>query len=163
MAKINVDFQDIFKRTMPHFLRKTNFLSFVSVMAYGVQYLNNLLFAFRNEKRTEVSVTAQIVYLEYYLNKILGYDPVNQQIYIENLADVVFTYLRNNIEERTPVYLYNKMEAMPPLYLKNNEELNSSQTYIIHVPSSVTFDEDTMREQVLKYNLAGKSFEIVTF
>ena len=166
MFDINVKYR--MRRYLPWFKRKTRTLAIVDVIAFVIKAINNELVAFRKRKRELTSVTAQIIHLEYYLNVLESYDPFLKRIYIENLADIEYFYLRRIPEER-PKYIYRKSEyaglsnVSPRYYLKRQTEFTSQLDFIVWVPVSITFDENLMRSRIDTYNLAGKTYEIRTF
>jgi hypothetical protein len=165
---LSLDFKYILKRYLPWFMRKPITLAIINVISNVLKALNNNLVSFRNTTREFTSVTASIIHFEYYFNTLLNYDPVLKGIYIENLADITYFYVRNKAEER-PKYIYNKAEytattnVSPQYYLKNSAEFATSLDYIVWVPTYVTFDMDELISQIERYNLAGKIYEIRTY
>lgn len=162
---LSINFKYIFRRFLPWFKRKPRTLGLLYSIANVIKGLNTDLISFRNTTREFTSVSAQIIHFEYYLNILLGYDPILNGIYIENFADINYFYLRNKSELRER-YFYNKAEYIatsnvsPRYYLKNAAEFNAELDYIVWIPNSVTYDEDELISQIDKYNLAGKKYEI---
>lgn len=157
----NVDFRKALYNLIPHFLRSEKQLAWLYSLQQPLKALNTLFVSFRTNTLYRLQFTAQIIYLEHYLND--QFDQATRGIYIDNIEQVDFTFLFNNIELKPATYLYNNSEAQPPVYFYQYTELLEGDTYIINVPVAVSFDELVMRSKVDFYNNAGKNYSIVTY
>lgn len=153
-----VDFRDLLKRLLPWFMRVGRTVDYLDSPGNTLEGLNNELLEFRDEKRTLICVTAQIIHFEYYLNTILGYDFVYSGIFIQDVAEDLYVYVRNVIEAVDPeFYLYQKSEIgttpgglgapllnsmiaddETPKYLFNLSEFITDLDYIVYVPIYLT-------------------------
>lgn len=156
----DVNFKDIVNKLLPLEIRKEPNQSILYALVKPLQTLNESFVIFRNAINYKLLFNAQVIYLEHFLNDL--YDPINRGIYIEDTADIEYTYLFNKSENR-PVYIYNKSEGKPKFYLYNKQEYGGLYEYIIMVPVGISFNELLMRKQVNIYNNAGRRYLIKTF
>lgn len=133
----------------------------MNVCMIGLKSIHTQFLQFRNDTTYWLYFNGQIIYMEHVLND--QFDPANRGIYIENLADIQYDYLYNAIEQRTPIYLDNVSENKPPDYFVNQSEYDAHTTFIVWVPSTVTFDANKMKAIVNKYRIAGKTYQIQTY
>lgn len=156
----DIDFNVLGTQQLPVGKRKPIWKSIVFSLLFPLQNLNTVFVSFRAKKNYELQFSAQVIYLEHFLND--KYDPTARGIYIEDTANIEYTYLHNKIEEVSPIYLHNTTED-EPIYLFGFSEYESVLDFIVNVPTGVDFNELLMRNQILKYNLAGKRFTINTY
>jgi hypothetical protein len=157
----NVDFRKALYNLTPHFLRGENNLAWLYSLQQPLKALNTTFVSFRNNTNYRLQFTAQIIYLEHYLND--QFDQATRGIFINNIEQVDFRFLYNNIELKPALIIWNNSEAQPPEYLYNYTELLEGDTYIVNVPVAVSFDELVMREKIDFYNNAGKNYSITTY
>lgn len=157
----DVDFRKIFYNLIPHFLRADNLLAWLYSLQAPLDSLNFRFNALRKRTKYRLQFTAQIIYLEHYLND--QFDPVGRGIFITNIEENDFTWLYNNIALKSPTYYYNNSEAQPPKYLYQYSELLAGDNYVVNVPTSVSFNELNMRSKIDFYNNAGKNYSIITY
>lgn len=157
----NVDFRKALYNLIPHFLRGEKNLAWLYSLQQPLKALNGVFVSFRNNINYRLQFTAQIIYLEHYLND--QFDQATRGIFIDNIEQVDFKFIFNNVELKPAIYLYNNSEAQPPVYFYQYTELLEGDTYIINVPVAVAFDELVMRSKVDFYNNAGKNYSIVTY
>ena len=157
----NVDFRKALYNLVPHFLRGENNLAWLYSLQQPLKALNNTFVSFRNNINYRLLFTAQIIYLEHYLND--QFDQATRGIFIATIEQTDFKFIYNNIELKPPVYLYNNSEAQPPVYFWNWTELLKGDTYVVNVPVAVSYDELVMRSKIDFYNNAGKNYSIITY
>lgn len=91
---------------MPHWWRRVTFVTWMRVLCSPIIELHATVVVCRDRTLYDMRITGQTIYLEKALND--RFDPINRDIWIENLADLTQLYLYNKIELRPPLYLYNK-------------------------------------------------------
>lgn len=157
----NIDFRKLLYNLIPHFLRGPVNLSFLYALQQPIKALNDLFVSFRLNTNYKLQFTAQIIYLEHYLND--KFDPSGRGIFITNIEENDFTFIYNKIEQKPETYYYNKSEAEPPKYLYNYAEILLGDNYIVNVPVAVSFDILVMKSLIDFYNNAGKQYSIITY
>jgi len=161
----NIDFRKLAYDSTPHFLRRTNagglnrFLAFSYAFIKGLKDVNVSFNSFRSFQLYCLSFTGQKIYLQEWLNQ--NYDPVGKNIVIVDQANIVYRYFRRKVEQRPPIYIYRKSEGQPAFYMKTHQEQAANIHFIIEIPFSVVFDEDVLREQLKKWVLFSRNYEIV--
>lgn len=156
----NVDYNELGNQQLPIKKRKPKWKSILFSILKPLQTVNDQMVEFHEETRYALLFNAQVIYLEHFLND--QYDPIDRGIYIEDTANIDYTYLHNKIEEVDPVYVFNDSEETPH-FLFSWSEYESEVDYIVKVPVTVDFNPIEMRNRILKYNSAGKRFEINTY
>lgn len=122
--------------------------------------------SFMNDARRRAKFTGQVIYLEKMLNDDFnagGQDP----IFIQDTANIEYTYLANASEGYPPSYFANTAENAP-VYLCNASEYGVGNTFIVMVPTLLfatlqlnnNDGLDKMKAQVNYYKIAGKTFTI---
>lgn len=157
----DIDINKIFRRFMPHFLRKPVMLDYLASAAKAIKDVNINFVALRDAVLLKLSFTGQTIYLEKLLND--NYDPVLRRIYIDNTNIQNYIYWRNVIESAPPFYLFNDSEVSAPVYLSNYSEVEASIHFIVNIPVAVTFDPIDVNADVRRYAQAGKTWIIETF
>lgn len=157
----NIDFRHIVYNLTPYFLRSDENLSWLYSLIEPVAELNIVFNSFRDNTLYLLQFTSQTIYLEHYLND--QFDPIGRGIFITNLDELDWIFLRNEIEQKPPFYLFNDVEAAPPVYFKNYTELLNDTNFIINIPVAVSYVENIVRARVDFYNQAGKNYTIVTY
>ena len=166
-----INYKGFIRGLLPWFSRKGKQLDYINSIIKPFQDVNDSLFDYRNKMAFKLAFSAQIIYLEKYLNIV--YSNPTSGIYIEDGANIVYTYVWNFAELQSPLYLKNFSEGGSPVYFENMSELiNGQYSYIINVPTycltandneGVLFNENIFKKRVNFYNNAGKSYNIVYF
>lgn len=156
----SVDFSDIVAKLLPIELRKDWLKRYIKAALQPLQNINTYFFQLVNDTDYKLAFNGQVIYLEHILND--RYDPINRGIYIEDGANVVYTYIYNVLETKPPLFIYNKSEGNPT-YLKNRTEHTTTVQFIIKVPLAVSYDEYIMRLLVDTYKQAGVIYSIETY
>jgi len=157
MIQFNIN--DIVENNVSPRLRKTFTLVFFKCCVFPLVTLYDQFYTFYNAKRYELLFNGQVIYLEHLLND--QFDNVNREIYITDapqVADEVVLF--NEAEQNEETVLYNESEGEQPIVLYNESEYQYWPDFIVHVPSTVAFDEPRMRAYLDKYKLASKNYEI---
>ncbi|HMQ77105.1 MAG TPA: hypothetical protein PKE21_13890 [Flavobacteriales bacterium] len=81
-------------------------VTWLRVLVSPVADLHATMVELRSRTLYAMQITGQTIYLEKALND--RFDPLNRDIYIENLADLTQLYIYNKVELRPAPYLYNK-------------------------------------------------------
>lgn len=157
----SVDFENIATNLLPIAKRKVKRIALLRSILSPLQYLNTVFNTFRTNTHYSLRFNAQVIYLEHFLND--QYDPGDRGIYIEDNANIEYTYIFNKDEAVEPQYLFNSSEAEPPVYFYNRIDYDADFDYIVKVPVGVSFSEIEMRNKILRYNAAGRRFKIETY
>ena len=137
-----VDIDDLNEMFLPSFLINAELLAVVNSISSPIKSLYN-------DTLYKMEHTGQVIYLEKMLNEfyqISGYNKndhvATRKIYITNAPIVpnVYIYLP---EENKPLYLGDD-----PIYLN---PIQPQYNFIINVPSSLIYDEQTLRNKVNYY------------
>lgn len=157
---IQVDFRRIIIWLLPVDPRTTIEVSWLQALFAPLRTLYTLFNGRRVTNLYTLSITPQVCYLEKMLND--RYDDTERRIYItdgERVPDV-YIYLE---DEQKPLYIYLDSEASPVyIYTKAERETGESD-FVVHVPSTIIYNDNEMRALLDSYKLASKRYNIVTF
>ena len=87
----NIGLDQLANRVIPKFLRKPRQVSWINSLLFPLQFLNDELDRFANEKKIEANLSSQTLLLEWYLNNKYGYlfsSESNQKISIKHSYEV---------------------------------------------------------------------------
>lgn len=162
----DIDFNKLISQLLPHFLRKTALMAWLNCLMAPLVWLYNQFRIFRDEMLYEVKISGQLAYLEYMLNDKFCSDGKLRTIYITDNEDQtleLFTFNSHEIEPET--FIYNTGEIpSEDTYLYNIDDAGqSSVDFTVWVPAALTFDNDYMNSLVVKYKLAGTTFQLKTY
>lgn len=181
-----IDFVQITKELLPHFLRQKAALGWVTtddffwitadgqawgtgeagrhlawlqVLVSPLGYLNGVFRTFVGDTRYQMYLTGQVIYLEHYLNDL--YDPVARRIYIED-GDAAAPFFVDNKPDATPTHIYNKSESQVAPVLYNKADLANQNDFVVVIPwqNIASLSASQMRAHVTRYKQAGKRFSI---
>jgi len=134
-------------------------LKFTKSLLFGLQYINNLFYAYVLVKLDELKYNGQLIYLKKRLNDL--FDNSLRRIYIVNTVTVnqtwIFRYTENN-----PVYLYRYGEESP-IYIKRYTEEFSTSDFTIYIPADLVYNQAFFNSVVNRYRLTDKNFTIITY
>lgn len=166
-------------RLLAWFLRKVDQVAWLYVLIWPIKRLNEEFYVYATAKQREASYNGQVMVLERALNlRFLGLsqwatasDPTaNGGIYIENTGVTDLESFSFNAAETAgqEAFAWNDGETIPSgaeeAFAWNDSESNGiSYSFIVHVPSSYTYDESTMRDFIDRYKLAGKHYIIQSY
>jgi hypothetical protein len=139
-----------------------SFLAFIKSIMAGVQYINDLFYAFVTEKKEELKFNGQIINLQRRLNDV--FDDTLRRIYIANIASIPVQYLYRS-SEFVDDYVYRISEAMSSsFYVGRTSEIGTTQyDFIVYVPVALTYNTDRMNAVINRYKLADKTHNIETY
>lgn len=176
--RYHIDFGKVINRLTPHYLGGRQFLAFMTAIIKPLQDTNEAFVAWAKECKIEASMTSQVLYFEWYLNrKFRSYfvDPT-ASITIINSAKTTGTPIFNQgseMEGREDFKVFGEGEPQADLTSKlyheheNVEYLSHSFTIVSpqikdgDTPASKDVYEGLIRYIVDKYKLAGKTYEII--
>lgn len=188
MKNYTLNFYQIAKNLLPHFLQKKALLGWVTsggffwVTATGeswgtgeatrhlawlqslmapLQSLNATFVAFVADVRYRLNLTGQVIYLEHYLNDL--YDPIQRRIYISDgdPSSPIFVY--NKADGVQDVVIYNKADAQPATYLNTKADFDGQVDFIINIPFDLDLTpilEDKIKASTNIYKPAGRRYRI---
>jgi len=157
-------------RNLPVRLRQAVMFAWLKTLTAPVRWLQGVFNANRAANLYVLAHDGQVCYLEAVLNDT--FDPIARGIFISDPVwiDPIYDYLA--VEDKL-VYSDLASEvgtsvipAPDPLpgYLASELFTGSlSGSFVVHVPSAVTFDSDRMRAVLNFYRLPTKSYTIVIF
>ncbi len=155
-----IDFNNLINKLLPISKRKPKTTAFLYLLLHPVKAVNILFNQFKTDTNYKLIFNGQIIYLEHYLNDL--YDNTQRRIYIQDTANATFNYIYNRVELQQTLNIYNASENVP-VYLINNNEAVEQIDFIVFIPSSISFNEKVVREQIDYYKAAGKKYKIETF
>ncbi len=162
----DVDFNILIWQLLPVRLRQPLQYAWMRCLVTPVNWLYGQFKSFRSTNLYNLAHNGQVCYLEAALNDV--FDPVSRGIYISDgpYVDPVYLYRRS---EGKPVYLSRRSEvgstpydAPTYLYRRSETFTGGSASFIVNVPSALTFDSSRMKG-VLTNKLPGKTYKIVTY
>ena len=158
----SIDFVKLVNNLLPWFLRKPVMKAWLQSLSVTISDLYSQFISFTEAKRWEASLTGQVAVMEIMLNTEFYDDGSLRRIFISDNDLEERAYLFNLSEQQDPVYLYNLAEGEDPVYLTNLEE-RITIDFTVWVPDTLVFDINYMTGLVLKYKMAGPTFEIKTY
>lgn len=186
MINYYINFFQIVKDLLPHFLQKkgvlawidpnqffwvtsggeswntgsaTRHLDWLKALVAPLVSLNLSLVQFVDSIRYKMYVTGQIVYLEHYLNDI--FDANQRRIYIDD-GDASVPLLLYNKAEVLHFDVHNKSEGQVDPVLLNRADFADQVDFNIIIPwnNISTTEENKMKAHVIKYKNSGKRFKV---
>jgi hypothetical protein len=114
----------------PIIMRKPHYLALIQCIATPLQSIVDRLILFRLQKRFEMAVSSQIIYLELMLNARFNAESAYPDIYItDNLDADEPMYMGNLGEEQAEVYIGNSWNSITA-YATDEEVIYNNQTWI---------------------------------
>lgn len=160
MSIFNIDYDRLTKLLLPIRLRGAITVAYFKVAISGVEYNYGLFQGARAAHLYELNHTGQVCSLEGALND--RFDNSLRRVYIIDGLVILPLYVYRRVEAKL-VYLRKRSESTGIKFLRKRGELSMGGTFIIKVPSALSFDANEMRALTNKYKLAGKAYTIQTF
>lgn len=155
----NINHYLFIQQILPPILRKLLMVEFIHA---GTKPLREVWFAFlqfRTSTTYKLQFNGQVMYLEQILNET--FDPINQDIYITDDANIEYTYI--GLQSETPTeQVYIGLQGETPTnqaYIGTLAEYQSANNFIVNVPATVT-NLFAVRSIIDQYKLAGKKYLI---
>jgi hypothetical protein len=167
MPIFDINYDTLVVQLLPVRLRQSVQKAWVTCLIAPVIYLKGLFDTNRATDLYDLAHNGQICYLEAVLNDT--FDDTSRRIYITDgpYFDALFLY---TTPEEKPLWTGLISEEGSTSYPDPEWLYTSAETYtlgisfIIHVPSSLTFDMARMKALVDRYRLPGKNnYTVVTF
>lgn len=160
MSVFTVDIDKLSKWMLPLRLRTVLLVDLVKCAVKPTKQVYQQFLAHRSENIYEIVHNGQVCKLEAVLND--RFDNTLRRVYIIDGLVILplFTYKRVEVK---PIYLRKRSEATGVKYLRKRSEHSLGGTFIINVPSAITFDTNEMKALTNKYKQAGKAYSIQTF
>ncbi len=92
-------------RLVPHYLSGRRFILIVQSLLYPLQALNDRFVAFAREKHIEARMTSQVMYFEWYLNRLFAKDLTdpNQRITLAESPSLGIDLYHEGFPVRLPI------------------------------------------------------------
>jgi len=167
MGLFDVNYGNLVTQQIPVRLRNGVMMAWLKALVSPVVYLKGLFDTNRANNLYNLAHNGQVCYLQAALNDV--FDDVSRRIYITDgqYDDPLFIY---RAIELKPVWLGRVSEEGSTTYPDPEVLYTAAETYllgvsfVVHVPSAVTFDMAHLRAVVDKYRLPGKgNYTVVTF
>ncbi len=156
----DINFYKLAHWVTPRWLRKSSFLILIRSCLYPLVLIHNAFKQYRDAKLYELSINAQVCYLEAFLND--RFDYTQRRIYIDDVATVPGLHIYTRAEA-TPILFYRRSEANPvPVFTRAEVMSNYTYDFIVYVPIGVVFQEPEMRAMIAG-NLSGFYYKIELF
>ncbi len=140
-------------------------IAWLECLVYPLQDIHNRLISLREELMLEVTVTPQVISLEFIINKTLFAGRNDCFISDNDRAARILLYNRSE-GKRPTVLIYNRSEGIapvPPICVFNRNEPREHD-FNIHVPGPLSSEK---RDQIIKltnkYRAAGYFFKILEY
>lgn len=160
MSFYDINYSQLINQLLPVRLRTAIQKGWLRSLIAPIIWLQSQFVAARSNDLYTIAHNSQVVYLEAALNDL--FDPISRNIYV---ADGLF---------RDPIFIYQPLELKPawlslaseigstiylsPVSLFTNAETTLlGNSFIVKVPSTLTFDTQRMKAILEKYRLAGRS------
>lgn len=161
-------------RLVPHYLGGRRFVLIVQSLLYPLQGLSDRFVAFAAEKHIEARMTSQVMYFEWYLNRLFidNFYGRTQRITLEESPSLgVDLYHQGTYGDRAYTVFYqgeqvevDDPEEQPrPMYLKGEEKAVNQVSFMVNVPRlSIPESEIISRLTYVieRYRTAGKTYLI---
>lgn len=161
-------------RLVPHYLSGRRFILIVQSLLYPLQALNDRFVAFAREKHIEARMTSQVMYFEWYLNRLFAKDLTdpNQRITLAESPSLGIDLYHEGVPGTPPYTVWyqgeqvevgNTEEEPRAMYLKGEEKAVNQVSFMICVPPvSVPEQEFAGRLSYVieRYRTAGKTYLI---
>ena len=158
-----------------HFLRGRKHVLGVQAITFPLQTLNNKFASYAKEKKLDATMTSQVMWFEWYLNRKfsdLFADP-KDNIVIEGASDVGVPVYHENANPSQPFVVWGEGEDYSPvtdveekpkaLYFQTSITRNKTCSFNVLVPK-LTVDPDKFIPMISAvvdmYRLAGKTYKI---
>lgn len=145
--------------------KKSILLALIEAIMSSIQILSDKLNTLDDVTDDFLKYTGQHKILEEYLND--KYDEVQRRIYITenniaNLDPVVMGLSGETVAQPVVMGLSGETVAVPVVMGLSGETLIQNN-FTVNIPTSIIYNESTLRTQLNKYVMAGKNYNIVIF
>lgn len=170
--KLTVD--RMVNRLLPHYLSGRRFILIVQSLLYPLQSLNDRFVEFAEEKHIEARMTSQVMYFEWYLNRLfkLYFRDKNQRITLNENPSLGIDLYHEGVYGAPPYtvwYQGEQVEVEDPqeeprlMYLRGEEKSINQVSFIVSVPRLIFPDKDVIPQLtyvIERYRTAGKTYLI---
>lgn len=144
---------------VPVMLRNSRLMALLRSLLSPLSFVYASWMNFKIETERELTITPQVCYLQSFLNDNYDYDQRRIRITPPNYFDTAVFWLEIE-EEPVTVYMEDEEQDAPILYTEAESEAQGVD-FLIKIPTSIEFDEQSLRAKVDKYKTPTKQFEIV--
>ena len=148
---------------LPPVLRRPAIYAFLRALLLPLRELMELFTSYRESVSRQLSYNAFEIYLEKWLNEVLGYDPPDLVYITDEVLPVVA--LSQQSEGNAPVYISNSDEdPATPLQLYSTPPDMIIGEFIVHVPSGISETDIALVQQWVDYfKMAGTQYRIEVY
>jgi len=165
----NISLISVITWLLPSFLRGNAIIALLKCLVLPLQNLHLSLDVFRTQKKYELSITSQVIWLEKMLNTI--FDPINELIYIEDVEADVQVYIAHKFENRRPPYIYHRAECAYHTFIYHRSEMLLQSNFTVMVPVLIyngllqnnSSGLNQMKASINKYKLFGTTYTIQSY
>lgn len=176
MYQVNI--LQVIHRLVAWFVRSEGMVAWLWSILYPLHQAAVSWQAYALSRQRQVRYNGQVMVLERMLNLTFlledkwatAADPTaSGGIYIDNTGTAaVDTFVWNASESALDEYVYNAAETLPSganeVYVYADAESSSlGYQFIVYVPSSLTYNEQAMRDVIDRYVVAGVAYIIDTY
>lgn len=158
MFKLNISKH--VSRTTPPAWRKVFTAAWLESLLAPVKTVNDLLLAWVEARRVELTYNGQTIHLERMLNDL--FDPQERRIHVVHSTDLRdFDYFYR--ESQQPDFDYLPIEGTATRFMYSSFEYETLQIdgFRVTIPTVLAAAEDPIRGQILRYRLATIPYELL--
>lgn len=159
MKVYTVDFRRFVHQLLPPALRKPKMIAFLHALLQPLRQLYIQFGIFHLSRRKEVSVTGQVICLEWLLNDRFNYG--QSGIWIRHntpVQEAFFLFDEGYTEEAFDVH--DEAEGKGPYLYEDADMVPTDVNFIVLVPEALEFDEAEMKAVVNNKKLYGSTYAI---
>ena len=144
---------------IPKILRHKLLYALIKALLSPVSFLYDIFDAYRSEIERRLAYNAFTIYLEKFLNDLIGTDGI---YIVDNIIEQT-TYLSHKTEDLPFDYLAMKAENAESVYISNSDRLVGGFTVMVPESVSTQNNIDLIAKWVNYYKYAGTRFNILAY
>lgn len=159
MKIYTVDFRKFIHQLLPPSVRKPIMLAFLFALIRPIRDLYQQFTSFHQSRRKDVSISGQVIKLEWLLND--RFNAGQEGIWIVHntpVQEAFFLFDEGYTEEGT--LIYDEADGRGPYMYEDADMVPADVNFIVLVPEALEFDEFEMRAVVDKKKLYGSTYSI---
>ena len=160
--RYGIDFNRLVGQLVPLWLRGQKLVLFLQACVYPLQSLSDRFRIWAEKTRIDVSMTSQVIMLEWYFDRMFGKGKVRIYNYFSNTNPC---YYRNSLTyDRFHLPCFYRNESVTetsrkPLY-RTIEEDSYGTSFVVEVAFSLRSHEPEIRRIIEKYKIVNKTYKI---
>lgn len=173
---LNIDNRNF--SNLPFRLKKARIVEWLQFLSKPLRHIAKLLYSFGIDQKEFASISGQVVYLEYILNRYFypgtfnpddltatPFNPNNNLIYISDAStftDVNAIYQEEEENETLIMYNDDDPDAVPTIFYEE-EEYEEWPAFIVNIPSGMPYDLNALKSLINRHKLASLNYQIQTY